>query len=401
MNLFGSFASAYPSAGSFSRSALNDECEATSPVSVLTVAVLVAFVLRFAMPLFKYLPKCTLSAIVVVALVNLADPDELAWLWKNDRKDLALWWLTFLSVLFTGVEIGILIGVLGSIFLTVLENWVLTTTRLRRLRDTRLWVDASQYNDYDDDEPSIHVLRVEGAFTFLTAGQVGQKLEHLVKVAAEQRREGQPAIEKVVVDLGGSHYIDSTGLHYLEEALVELNRGGILVALSNPTQRVLHKLYITGLLNKFNRQFGVESSWVFASTDDAVLAVGAWVKPAQKDKAPKGDDASTAESGDIESHGTGEERSSSDEEERKGAPTSLIPTGMPLIGNLPGAVFDKSSLAPPNVDKNKPPSVRVLADGGGSGQMAAWTLDVYNKMMQEKEQKEAGAAKGLDPIKDS
>lgn len=177
-------------------------------------------------------------------------------------------------MLFTGVEIGILIGVLGSIFLTVLENWVLTTTRLRRLRDTRLWVDATQYKEYDEDDASIHVLRVDGPMTFLTAGQVNNKLESLGKLAEEQIQEGVQPIEKVVVDMGGAHYIDSTALHYLEEALRELNRHGILVALSNPTQRVIHKLFITGLLDKFSRQFGEENNWVFASTDDAVIAVG-------------------------------------------------------------------------------------------------------------------------------
>lgn len=272
MNFFGSFLSSYPCAGSFSRSALNDECEATSPVSVLTVGVLVALVLRFAMPLFTYLPKCTLSAIVVVALVNLADPDELKWLMKHDRKDLALWLLTFLSVLFTGVEIGILIGVLGSVFLTVLENYVLSSTRLRRLRDTRLWVDASQYKELDDDNPAIYVLRIDGAFSFLTAGQIGQTLEGLARLSEERAQAGGARIEKVVADLGGAHYIDSTGLHYLEEALVELNRSGILLALSDPSQRVLHKLFITGLLARFNSQFGQENNWVFASTDDAVVA---------------------------------------------------------------------------------------------------------------------------------
>ena len=106
MNMFGSFASAYPVAGSFSRSGLNAECEATSPVAVLTVAVFLAIILKWALRLFQYLPKCALSAIVVVALLNLADPEEMKWLWKHDRKDLLLWMSCFLCVLFTGVEVG-------------------------------------------------------------------------------------------------------------------------------------------------------------------------------------------------------------------------------------------------------------------------------------------------------
>lgn len=102
----------------------------------------------------------------------------------------------------------------------------------------------------------------------------------------------------------------------------------------------------------------------------------AWVKPKKAEKKPT--DGVDAER-DIESHADG------DDDEQVGTGT-LIPTGMPHIGNAPGPIFDKSALDQPHVDRNKPPSVRIIADGGGSGQMAAWTLDVYNKMQSQQQQ---------------
>ena len=47
-NFWGSFTGAYPISGSFSRSALNDEVGATSPVAVLVVAFLVGIVVKIA-----------------------------------------------------------------------------------------------------------------------------------------------------------------------------------------------------------------------------------------------------------------------------------------------------------------------------------------------------------------
>ena len=65
-NFFGSFFGGYPVAGSFSRSALNDDVGATSPMAVLVVAVAVGVVLKIATvaPIFFYLPQTALSAIV-------------------------------------------------------------------------------------------------------------------------------------------------------------------------------------------------------------------------------------------------------------------------------------------------------------------------------------------------
>lgn len=104
-----------------------------------------------------------------------------------------------------------------------------------------------------------------------------------------------------------------------------------------------------------------------------------WARPKPAAEKSPAEGTGAAEC-DIESRGGGEGAGSSGRE--KEGVGHLIPSGMPTIRNAPGGplLWDKSALDQPYVDKNKPPSVRILADGGGSGQMAAWTLDVYNKM---------------------
>lgn len=49
------------------------------------VAIVVLLFLLFLTPVVTYLPKTVLSAIVVVALMNLADPEEIKWLFKARR----------------------------------------------------------------------------------------------------------------------------------------------------------------------------------------------------------------------------------------------------------------------------------------------------------------------------
>lgn len=100
--------------------------------------------LLFLTPLVTYLPKTVLSAIVVVALMNLADPEEIKWLFKYDRKDLLLWLVSFFCVLFAGVEIGILCAVGASFVVVLIESAVTSAVPMKRLAGTKLWVDGRQ-----------------------------------------------------------------------------------------------------------------------------------------------------------------------------------------------------------------------------------------------------------------
>ena len=67
-NIVGSLFKAYPSASSFSRSAINYESGAKTGMAALISVVMVLITLLFLMPLFYYLPKTVLSAIIIVAV---------------------------------------------------------------------------------------------------------------------------------------------------------------------------------------------------------------------------------------------------------------------------------------------------------------------------------------------
>ncbi|KAI5339748.1 hypothetical protein L3X38_019020 [Prunus dulcis] len=56
-NIFGSFFSAYPTTGSFSRSAVNHESGAKSGLSGLVMGVLMGCAVLFMTPLFEYIPQ--------------------------------------------------------------------------------------------------------------------------------------------------------------------------------------------------------------------------------------------------------------------------------------------------------------------------------------------------------
>ncbi|CAG7730948.1 unnamed protein product, partial [Allacma fusca] len=69
-NVFGSFFSAIPSCGSFSRSAVNDASGVRTPMGGLFTGTLVLLSLAFLTPSFYYIPKASLAAVIISAVMT-------------------------------------------------------------------------------------------------------------------------------------------------------------------------------------------------------------------------------------------------------------------------------------------------------------------------------------------
>ena len=109
-NIGAAVSSAYPVAGSFSRSGVNYAAGARSPVSSIVCAVMIMGTLLFFTDAFANLPKAALAAIVMVSVLNLIDLDSWRNNWNTYRQDCWTEWGTTLAVLAFGIEVGSAIG---------------------------------------------------------------------------------------------------------------------------------------------------------------------------------------------------------------------------------------------------------------------------------------------------
>ena len=96
-NMAGSLFKAYPSTSSFSRSAINQESGGTTGVSAMVSVAMIILTLLFLTPIFYFLPKTILAAIIIVAVFGLVKVKEGVYLWKTNRLDFFLLLTTFLS----------------------------------------------------------------------------------------------------------------------------------------------------------------------------------------------------------------------------------------------------------------------------------------------------------------
>uniref|UniRef100_A0A1B6CML3 SLC26A/SulP transporter domain-containing protein n=1 Tax=Clastoptera arizonana TaxID=38151 RepID=A0A1B6CML3_9HEMI len=116
-NVMGSFVSSMPVTGSFSRSAVNHASGVQTPLGGLYTGTLIILALGVLTPYFYFIPKASLAAVIICAVIFMIEYEVVKPMWKSSRKDLIPTIATFLLCLTLGVELGILIGVGVNIIL--------------------------------------------------------------------------------------------------------------------------------------------------------------------------------------------------------------------------------------------------------------------------------------------
>ncbi|CAH0723345.1 unnamed protein product, partial [Brenthis ino] len=118
-NILGSFVSAMPITGSFSRSAVNHASGVATQFGSLYTGVLVLLALSLLTPYFYYIPKAALAAVVICAVIFMIEYEVVKPMWRSRRADLVPAFATFALCLIVGVELGIVAGVLLNVILLI------------------------------------------------------------------------------------------------------------------------------------------------------------------------------------------------------------------------------------------------------------------------------------------
>ncbi len=105
----------YPVTGGFSRTAVNAQAGARSPLAGLVTSGVVVITLLFLTQYFYFLPKAVLAAIIMTAVAGLIDVPGVKRLWAENRIDFGVAAVTFAATLGLGIQLGMAIGV-GSSF---------------------------------------------------------------------------------------------------------------------------------------------------------------------------------------------------------------------------------------------------------------------------------------------
>jgi SulP family sulfate permease len=114
-NIAGSFFSSYAGSGSFTRSGLNYEAGARTPMSAIFAAVLLMGIVLLIAPLTAYLPIAAMGGIILLVAYNLVDFHNIKNILGLSKSESAILLTTFFATLFLELEFAIYLGILLSL----------------------------------------------------------------------------------------------------------------------------------------------------------------------------------------------------------------------------------------------------------------------------------------------
>ncbi|KAI7753587.1 hypothetical protein M8C21_021421 [Ambrosia artemisiifolia] len=265
-NIFGSFFSAYPATGSFSRSAVNHESGAKTGLSGIIMGLIICSALLFMTPLFEFIPQCALAAIVVSAVIGLVDYEEAMFLWRVDKKDFFLWTVTSATTLFFGIEIGVLVGVGFSLAFVIHESANPHIAVLGRLPGTTVYRNTQQYPEAYTYN-GIVIVRIDAPIYFANTSFIKDRLREYEITVDQCTSKRGPEVERisfVVLEMAPITYVDSSAVQALKELYQEYKSRNIQIAIANPNRDVLLTLSNSGFIDLVGKE------WCFVRVHDAV-----------------------------------------------------------------------------------------------------------------------------------
>jgi len=220
-NLIGAMFSCYPVTGSFSRSAVNNSTGARSQLSGLITSVVMLCTLLFLTPLFYYLPKFALAAIVINSVIPLVALSEARRLYHVKKHDFVLWVVAFLGTLFLGVLLGIAVAVSLSLVIVIYESVRPQITILWRIPGTTIYRNMKQESS-GSFIPNVFICRIGSSMYFANASFIKDMLLAYVS----DLEEANPT-EYIVLEMTPVVTLDSTAIHVIQDIVSDFRSRGI------------------------------------------------------------------------------------------------------------------------------------------------------------------------------
>ncbi len=240
-NLAASFFQGYPVGGSFSRTAINYSSGARTGLSSVAASLCVAIALLFLTPLFTYIPKAALAALVISAVLLLFHPGEVFSLWRMNRHDGIVALTVFILSLLTKPDYALLIGVVISLIFFLWKTMHPRVVRVTKDPELNMFVNADVHRK--PSCPQILELRSDNCLFF---GNAEYTVEQLLSRLAQQHTP----VRFLLLDFEAIGFIDVSGVDELKVLLEELKEKGVRLAFAYVHLPVKRVLASTGFLDE-------------------------------------------------------------------------------------------------------------------------------------------------------
>ncbi|QDC11717.1 sulfate permease [Oceanicola sp. D3] len=264
-NLGAAFTGGYPVTGGFARSVVNFDAGAETPAAGAYTAVGLAIAAVALTPLVYFLPKATLAATIIVAVLSLVDFKILKTSWTYSRADFAAVLATILLTLGLGVETGVTAGVVISIGLFLYRTSKPHIAEVGLVPGTQHFRNVLRH--MVETSPTLLTIRIDESLYFANARYLEDYvLDRVVK---------NPELRDVVLMCSAVNEIDLSALESLEALNTRLMGLNVRLHMSEVKGPVTDRLGRTHFLEALSGE-------LFLAQYDAYQALSAKPREAQQ-----------------------------------------------------------------------------------------------------------------------
>ncbi len=217
-NIIGSFFSSYASSGSFTRTGVNYEAGAKTPLAAAFAAVTLTGILLLIAPLTAYLPIASMAGILFLVAYNLIDVHHIVAILRTSKPEAGILAATFLATLFVELEFAIYVGVILSLLLYLNRTSHPTFVTLAPDPDSKKKSFVNVQKKPLAECPQLKIIRIDGSIFFGAVNHVAEQLEQITKTHPEQAH--------ILIVGGGINFIDVAGCQALNQEAHRLRVNG-------------------------------------------------------------------------------------------------------------------------------------------------------------------------------
>jgi SulP family sulfate permease len=256
-NIIGSFTSSYATSGSFTRTGVNYEAGATSPLAALFAAIFLALIVLLLAPLAAFITLPSMAAILLIVAWNLIDWHHIKIIYRAGKNEAMVFGVTFGATLLLPMEFAIYLGVLLSLVLYLRRTSKPNITAMARNTGAKKLVSA-QRSGLPECE-SLKIIRINGSIFF---GAVDYVQSTLMSIPQKH----------VLIVASGINFIDLAGTELLANEAKRLTALGGGLYICNPNGRVIKPIIRNGHLNAIGKRHIFATKTLALSTIDKLLA---------------------------------------------------------------------------------------------------------------------------------
>ena len=226
-----------PVTGAIARTMTNINNGGRTPVAGIIHAVVLLLILLFLSPLTRHIPMACLAGVLVVVSYNMSEWRSIRALMKNPKSDVIVLITTLLLTVLFDLTIAIMAGLIMAVVLFIRR--IMEKTNISVIRD-QIDMHSDEESNHKDEKldiaPGVEVYEIDGPFFFGVANKFNEVM----------RRLGDKSSVRIV-RMRKVPFVDSTGLHNLENLIKSSHNEGITVILSGVNKSVRETLLKAGI----------------------------------------------------------------------------------------------------------------------------------------------------------